>query len=69
MKILSRQELKRQDFVDNEIFELIQKLVPASKQLEWNIEIIGAVRDAIREQVVNKQKLISEAKFYPYLKI
>lgn len=68
MKILTKKSLERQDFVDNEIFKLIQKLVPASNKLEWNIEIIGAVRDAIREQVVNKQKLMSEAKFYPYIK-
>lgn len=67
MKILSKQELKRQDFVDNEIFRLIQKLVPKAKKLEWNIEIIGAVRDVIRKQVVDREKIMREAKFYPYI--
>lgn len=68
MKILTKKSLERQDFVDNEIFKLIQKLVPASKQLEWNIEIIGAVRDAIREQIVDDKKIMEEDQFYPYIK-
>ena len=65
MKTFTRKELDRQDFVDNEIFELIQKLLPPSKKIEWDIEAIGTVRDIIRKQTVNKQKLISEIKFYP----
>ena len=62
---LTKQQIKRQDFVDNQIFELIQKLLPRSKQIKWDIETIGAVRDAIQEQIVDKQKVISEARFYP----
>ena len=34
---LTKQELERQDFVDNQIFELIQKLLPASAQIDWDI--------------------------------
>ena len=62
---LTKQQIKRQDFVDNKIFELIQKLLPVNKQIEWDIEVIGTIRDAIRKQIVNKQKLMSEVKFYP----
>lgn len=65
MSKLTKQQIERQDFVDNQIFELMQKLIPSSKQIEWDIEAIGAVRDAIIKQIVDKQKLISEAKFYP----
>jgi len=65
MKTLTRKELDRQDFVDNEIFELIQRLLPPSKQIEWDIEVIGTIRDEIQKQIVNKQKLMSEIKFYP----
>lgn len=65
MAELTRKQIKRQDFVDNEVFELIQKLLPQSKQMEWDIEVIGTVRDVIREQVVDEQKLTSEMKFYP----
>ena len=69
MTRLTEKQIERQDFVDNQIFELMQKLLPASKTVEWDIEAIGAVRDAIREQIVNKQKVMSEERFYPYLKI
>ena len=41
MKTLTRKELDRQDFVDNEIFELIQNLLPAGRKLKWDIEMIG----------------------------
>lgn len=69
MTKLTKRQIERQDFVDNQIFELIQKLLPPSKQIDWDIETTGVIRDAIRERIVDKQKLMSEAKFYPYLKI
>ena len=68
MKTLTKRQVERQDFVDNEIFELLQKLLPPSKTMKWDIEAIGAIRDAIREQIVDKQKLMSESQFYPYIK-
>lgn len=67
MPKLTNRQIARQDFVDNQIFELIQKFLPQSKQIDWNIETIGAIRDAISEQIVDK-KFISEMQFYPYLK-
>lgn len=69
MSQLTKNQTERQEFVDNQIFELMQKLHQPSKKMEWDIEVIGAVRDVIREYIVDKQKLMSEAKFYPYLKI
>ena len=65
---LTEKQIRRQDFVDNEVFELIQRLAPSAK-IKWDIEMIGNVRDSIRIQFVDKQKLMSESKFYPYLKI
>ena len=67
MKTLSNRQLARQDFVDNEIFELIKKLVPENKHLKWDIEVIGAIRDAIQKQSIGK-KIMSEKRFYPYIK-
>lgn len=64
---LTKKQIKRQDFVDNEVFELIQRLVPSAR-IKWDIEMIGNIRDSIRIQLVDKQKLMSEARFYPYLK-
>lgn len=69
MAQLTEKQIKRQDFVDNKVFELINELLPKSKQIDWDIEIIGNVRDSIRIELVNERKLTNEMKFYPYLKI
>ena len=68
MSELTKRQISQQDFVDNQIFELIETLLPPSKKIDWNIETIGAIRDMISEQIVGK-KLMSEMQFYPYLKI
>lgn len=39
MPELTRQQIEGQDFVDNEVFELIQRLAPSAK-IKWNIGII-----------------------------
>jgi hypothetical protein len=64
---LTKQQIERQDFVDNQIFELIQKLVSTPKQLKWDIELISAVRETIREQVIDRKKILKEDKFYPFI--
>lgn len=68
MARLTKHQINQQDFVDNQIFELMQKFIPPSKQIDWDIEAIGAIRDAISKQIVDK-KFMSEMQFYPYLKI
>ncbi len=68
MAKLTKHQIDQQDFVGNQIFELLQKFIPPSKQIAWGIEAIGAIRDAISKQIVGK-KFISEMQFYPYLKI
>ena len=69
MPRLTKKQIERQDFVDNQIFELMQKLLPVSKTLKWDIEAISEIRDAIQAQVIGKKGVISEKQFYPYLKI
>ena len=66
MSKLTELQLGRQDHVDNRIFELLGDLLPPGKEPEWDIEMIGEIRDAIREQVVEKKKLVGDAEFYPY---
>lgn len=39
--------------------------LPPSKKMDWNIEVIGIVRDTIEEQIVDNQKVMSEVQFYP----
>ena len=64
MSELTKQQIERQDFVDNEVFELVQRLTPSIK-IKWDIEMIGNVRDSIQIQLVDNQILLSEARFYP----
>jgi hypothetical protein len=66
MKELTKHQIYRQDFVDNAIFDLIQKVNPSGKEIEWNIEMIGDVRDVIQEWAVDKLEIITEQDFYPY---
>lgn len=63
---LTDEETERQDFVDNAIFDLIQQLNPSGKELEWDINIISHVREAIQHCLVDKLKLTDEYTFYPY---
>ena len=37
----------RQDFVDNAVFALIQKVNPTNQSVDWDIEMIGQIRDAL----------------------
>ena len=67
MKTLTKQQIERQDFVDNEIFEMIQKLLPDSKQINWDIETIGTIRESVRKQIVESKKIMLEQEFYPSL--
>lgn len=63
---LTKQQIKRQDFVDNTIFDLINELIPSGKEMGWDIEAVGEIRDAIQSQLVNRG-LCTEQEFYPYI--
>jgi len=58
------EQIKRQDFVDSAIFELIQRINPTGRQISWNIEMIGNIRDSIISELQNKLG-ISEFEIYP----
>ena len=63
----TEEQLRRQDFVDNGIFDLIQNLNPTSTEIEWDIEVIGQIRDRIRYLLVERLQICDEMSFYPYL--
>jgi len=65
MQNLSDEQLRRQDFVDNGIFDLVKKLIPSRKKIEWNIEMIGDIRDTIQHWLVDRYKIVDELEFYP----
>ena len=63
---LTGQQIERQDFVDNAIFNLINELIPSGKEMEWDIDSIGEIRDSIQSQLVEKG-FCTEKEFYPYI--
>jgi hypothetical protein len=67
MIYLTKHQIERQDFVDNAIFEFIQTINQTGKETAWDIEIIGDVRDLLKEWFVNKLNITTEQEFYPYL--
>ena len=67
MKELTDKQIDRQDFVDNAIFNLIQSLNTTDKAINWDIEMIGGIRDVITEWMIERLKITDEQKFYPYL--
>ncbi len=67
MKTLTNLEISRQDYVDSVIFKLIQSLNPTKQSIEWDIEMIGDIRDTIEDWIVAKMKVCTEKDFYPYI--
>ncbi|MDD5540884.1 MAG: hypothetical protein WC611_05480 [Candidatus Neomarinimicrobiota bacterium] len=67
MRELTKKEIIRQDFVDNAIFDFIKELNLSSKTIDWNIEMIGEIRDIVSDWIVNKLKICTEQEFYPYI--
>lgn len=65
MQNLSDDQLKRQDFVDNEIYDLMKRLIPSKSQIEWDIEMIADTRDTIQHWLVDRYKIVNELEFYP----
>ena len=65
MENLNEDQIKRQDFVDNKIYELVNLLVPSEKKIEWNIEMIGDIRDTIQHWLVDRYQIVEELEFYP----
>jgi len=64
---LTQQQIAQQDFVDNAIFSLIGVINPGNKEIEWDIEMVGEIRDVLKEWLVDKLNLITEQEFYPHL--
>ena len=65
MQNLSEGQIKRQDFVDNQIYDLLKRLVPSKREIGWDIEMIGDIRDTIQHWLVDKYKIVDELEFYP----
>ncbi|MFA5376705.1 MAG: hypothetical protein WC455_13235 [Dehalococcoidia bacterium] len=65
---LTDAQLGQQDFVDDEIQSLICRLANKEEgELEWDIELISIVREAVQEVVCDRLNLMTEMEFYPYI--
>jgi hypothetical protein len=64
---LTKQQLERQDFVDNAIHDLIRTVAPVGANIPWDIKLIGSIRDIIESQLCHETNLMTEQEFYPYL--
>jgi hypothetical protein len=49
----------------NEIYDLMKRLVPSTKEIDWDIEMIADIRDTIQHWLVDKYKIVHELEFYP----
>jgi hypothetical protein len=65
MQNFSEDQIKRQDYVDNEIYDFVKRLIPSTREIEWDIEMIADIRDTIQYWLVDKYKIINELEFYP----
>ena len=65
MQKFTEDQIKRQDFVDNQIYDLVKRLVPSARKIEWDIEMIGDIRDTIQHWLVDRYKIVEELEFYP----
>ncbi|MCL1957545.1 MAG: hypothetical protein FWF63_09500 [Fibromonadales bacterium] len=63
---LTQKQIERQDFVDCEIYELLRSINPTDKAFDWDIEMIGDIRDTIQYYIIQKTNC-SEQEFYPYI--
>ncbi|MDR2193441.1 MAG: hypothetical protein LBP19_03105 [Treponema sp.] len=64
---LTGEQIMRQDFVDNSIFELLRSLNPTDRKLQWDIDMIGQVRESV-ESLFIERKICTAQEFYPYVK-
>jgi hypothetical protein len=65
MEKFTEEQLMRQDFVDNQIYDLVKRLIPSTREIEWNIEMIADIRDTIQYWLVDRYKVVEELEFYP----
>ena len=65
---LNENQIRRQDFVDNAIYNLVRELVRSQQEIQWDIEMIGDIRDHLRYWLVQRLKLIDDMAYYPFVR-
>jgi hypothetical protein len=57
MQNLSEEQIRRQDFVDNQIYDLVKRLNPSPRVTDWDIEMTGDIKDTIQHWLVDQYKI------------
>ena len=65
MQEFTEDQIKRQDFVDNQIYDLVKRLTPSERKIQWDIELIADIRDTIQHCLVDRYRIVDEFEFYP----
>lgn len=69
-KELTDAQYAQQDFVDDEIMNLLCRLGNKQEgEIEWDMELISIVREAVQEVICDRLKLMTEMEFYPYMEL
>lgn len=63
---LTKEQIERQDFVDNATFNFINSIIPNENQIEWDIDSIAQVREKVWD-VIKFRNICSEQEFYPFI--
>jgi len=71
---LTQAQLDRQDEVDNACFNFILELsgersADDGGKVEWDMETIQEIREAVQDVIVDKLHLMTEMEFYPYIEL
>jgi len=65
MQSFTEDQIKRQDFVDNQVYDLVKRLIPTSREIDRDIEMIGDIIDTVQHWLVGRYKIVDELEFYP----
>lgn len=64
---LTDEQIARQDYIENEVYELIQRLNPTTKPVKRDMQMISDILDTVEHWFVNRLYLCSARNFYPYI--
>lgn len=60
MKELTAEQIKRQDYVDNAIYQLIREINPVDKEIAWDIEMIESGKNKAKQFAVEQSERIKQ---------
>lgn len=64
---LTKEQIQRQDIVDNACHKLLIELAVGPEVAAWDIENISIIRETAKEVIVDKLHLMTEMEFYPHM--